>query len=121
MRRSPPRATANIKVDLRNSVVVETDSEDGGLLVLSDNYYPGWTAAIDGQPEKILRANHTMRAVSVPAGQHLVSFRFAPPAFFASLYVSAVAGVLTLAFLALSFVFASRGKSHDLRKNKEDS
>jgi len=118
---TPTRAIANIKVDARNSVVVETEDEAGGLLVLSDNYYPGWTATIDGQPTKIFRANHTMRAVHVPAGQHLVSFRFAPPLFFASLYVSGVAGVMTLAFLALSFVFSRRGTGHDLRKDKEDS
>src|SRR5262249_11722241 len=106
--------------DIGNIVTIETGNPEKGLLVLSDNYYPGWTATIDGQPTKILRANHTMRAVNVPPGQHLVSFQFAPPLFFASAYVSAIAGALTLSFLAVSFVFTRRGKGHDLRKDKEN-
>jgi uncharacterized membrane protein YfhO len=70
--------------------------------VLSDNYYPGWTAAVDGSPAQIFRANHTMRAVNVPAGRHLVSFVFMPAAFFVSMYVSLAAAALTLAALILS-------------------
>jgi len=47
-----------------------------GWLVLTDTYYPGWQATIDGRPVVIERANCWMRAVQVPAGRHLVHFRY---------------------------------------------
>jgi uncharacterized membrane protein YfhO len=76
--------------------------------VLSDNYYPGWRAYIDGSPTRVLRANHTMRAVRVPAGHHVVSFAFIPAAFFVSMYVSFAGAALTLAAVILSAFKRSR-------------
>jgi hypothetical protein len=111
---------ASITVDGRNWVVIDTDNPRDGLLVLSDNYYPGWSAAVDGVPTRILRANHTMRAVNVPAGRHLISFVFMPAAFFTSMYVSVAAAGLTLAALILS-AFRRRSNSHDIRQDQKDS
>jgi hypothetical protein len=51
-----------------------------GLLVVLDNHYPAWRAAINGHATTIYRANHTFRAVAVPAGEHTVSFHYAPQA-----------------------------------------
>ena len=95
-------ASASIIADGRNWVLIETDNLRDGLLVLSDNYYPGWSAAVDGVPTQILRANHTMRAINAPAGHHLVSFVFMPATFFTSMYVSLAAAALTLAALIVS-------------------
>lgn len=110
-----------IIADRRNWVLIETDNLRDGLLVLSDNYYPGWYASVDGAPTQILRANHTMRAVNVPAGRHLVSFRFIPAAFFVSMYVSLAAAAVTLAALILSFFMRRRSNSHDIRQDHKDS
>jgi uncharacterized membrane protein YfhO len=85
--------------DRRNRVVIETDNERDGLLVLSDNFYPGWRAYVDGSRVELFRANHTMRAVKVPAGRHVVSFAFMPAAFFTSLYVSLGGVALTFSVL----------------------
>lgn len=92
-------AKAQLVEERRNRVVVQTDNPDEGLLVLSDNYFPGWRATIDGEATEILRANYTMRAVRVPAGQHMVSFSFAPKTFTASLYTSLAALVIVLVVL----------------------
>jgi len=89
-------ASATIVEDKRNRVAIETDNDRDGLLVLSDNFYPGWKASVDGSRVEVLRANHTMRAVRVPAGHHMVSFVFAPATFFASLYVSIAVAAITL-------------------------
>lgn len=91
--------SAAIVEDKRNRVVIDIDNEREGLLVLSDNFYPGWRAAIDGAPTPILRANHTMRAVNVPAGRHVVSFAFMPATFFNSMYASLAVAVLVIAIL----------------------
>jgi len=91
--------SAAIIEDKRNRVVIETGNDREGILVLSDNFYPGWRAAIDGAPTSILKANHTMRAVNVPAGRHVVSFAFMPATFFDSMYASLAGAVLVLAIL----------------------
>jgi hypothetical protein len=90
---------ATILEDTRNKVVVMTESAGDGLLVLSDNYYPGWRASIDGAETTIIRANRTMRAVAVPAGAHVVSFEFKPGSFYASVYVSLSALVVVLFYV----------------------
>jgi hypothetical protein len=97
-------ASATIIGDRRNWVSIETDNLKDGLLVLSDNYYPGWRASVDGAPTHIFRANHTMRAVNLPAGRHLVSFLFIPATFFVSLYVSLSTAALTFAALIVSAI-----------------
>ncbi len=52
-----------------------------GLLVLTDSYYPGWEASVDGQNVPIQRANGQFRGVFVPAGQHEVVFDLDPQSY----------------------------------------
>jgi hypothetical protein len=49
-----------------------------GFLLLLDTYYPGWTAMVNGRPEKIYRADYNFRAVSLPAGKAEVRFSYRP-------------------------------------------
>jgi hypothetical protein len=85
---------AVIVADRRNRVVIKTRCAQDSILVLSDNYYPGWKAAVDGAPTIITKANVTMRAVRVPAGEHVVSFDFAPTTLTVSIYMSLAALVI---------------------------
>jgi hypothetical protein len=61
-----------------NRVEVKVRAASGGVLVLSEVFYPGWRAALDGESVPLLRANYTLRAVCVPAGEHRVTFSFTP-------------------------------------------
>jgi hypothetical protein len=61
-----------------HTVVVETDATGRRLLVLTDLYYPGWTATVDGAAAPIHVANAAFRGVSVPAGRHRVEFTYRP-------------------------------------------
>jgi hypothetical protein len=79
-----------------DTVTIAVETDQPGYLVLSDAYYPGWQAAVDGRPEPIRRANYAFRAVYVPAGQHTVEFIFAPLIWQIGLVVSGLT-LLTLA------------------------
>jgi hypothetical protein len=59
-------------------IEIEVESQQGGMLVLHETYYPGWVAEIDGRPVRILRADVLFRGVEVPPGSRKVVFRFAP-------------------------------------------
>jgi uncharacterized membrane protein YfhO len=62
----------------RNSVVIDVDSTEMGVLVLHDIFYPGWEVSVDGERKPILRTNLLFRGVEVTAGRHRVEFRFRP-------------------------------------------
>ena len=61
---------------VRFEATVATDT----LVVLSEVAYPGWVAEVDGEPTDILTADHTLRAVVVPTGEHVVTLRYDSPA-----------------------------------------
>ncbi len=57
-------------------VTIHTESDDDGLLILSDAYYPGWETAVDGKIAPLYQADGLFRGVIVPAGEHEVTFEF---------------------------------------------
>lgn len=80
-----------------NKVLIKTNVASGGFLFLSDNFYPGWRAFIDGQETKIYRADYTFRAVFLPKGEHTVKFIYDPQTFKIGLWLSLISlGVLIL-------------------------
>jgi hypothetical protein len=101
-----PRATeqANLIRSEPEEVIVEVNASSTGLLVLSDPWYPGWTAELDGQPISIRRANLHFRAVEVPAGRHEVRFVYDP----ANLKMGAAVSALTIALAAVLAIFGQR-------------
>jgi hypothetical protein len=74
-------------------------SEQVGVLVLGDLWYPGWWATIDGQPVEVLRAYSALRAVAVPAGSHEIVVFYAPATFYIGLGMAGLAALL-LALMA---------------------
>jgi uncharacterized membrane protein YfhO len=48
----------------------------GSALVVSENYFPGWTAKVDGQPATVGRADYTLIGVQLPAGAKTVELMF---------------------------------------------
>jgi len=67
--------------------------------VLADLWDNGWRAYWNGQPVPILRADHALRGVIVPAGATTVEFRYQPRSFTVGLYLSGLAAVAILAWL----------------------
>lgn len=75
--------TLSLTVDAGNPnlLVIDLDAPGAGWLVLSDVWYPGWQAWVDGRPAKILRANYLFRAVKVEPGSQQVVFSYRPLTF----------------------------------------
>ena len=60
-------------------VTYDVDAKKDELALFSEVYYPkGWQITIDGKPAEMVRANYTLRALPIPAGKHVVEFRFVP-------------------------------------------
>ncbi len=70
-------------------MVLEARCADRCILVVSEVYYPGWRAYIDGQETRIHRANHALRAVELEAGFHRVQLVYDPLSFKIGLVMSA--------------------------------
>lgn len=80
-----------------NYLKYEVDSKNGGTVVFSEIYYPGWRSSIDGQEVSHGRANYILRAMNVPAGKHVIEFSFDP----LSLHVTEKIAFIALGILAL--------------------
>ncbi len=61
-----------------NRIEMDVRVDDTGFLVLSEMYYPGWQATVNGNPAKIYRADSVLRGVIVPPGRSRVVFRYRP-------------------------------------------
>jgi uncharacterized membrane protein YfhO len=73
------------------------------MLVLLDTYFPGWKVEVDGQPERIFRANYFYRGVKLGAGRHVVEFSYTPEGFQTGMRIS---------FLTFVFLLAGRYYFH---------
>ena len=57
---------------------IEVQSDQPGIVIAHEIYYPGWVAEIDGKPARILRANVLFRGIEVAEGRHVIVLRFEP-------------------------------------------
>ncbi|MBC7925546.1 MAG: YfhO family protein [Bryobacteraceae bacterium] len=60
-------------------------SSSGGRFVLVEQFFPGWSAKVDGKDTPIERADGTFQSIPVPAGRHTIEFAYIPQ----SLYLGA--------------------------------
>jgi len=86
------------------NVEIKAKMNEEGILVLADAYYPGWKAFVDGKESEILPANINQRALTLPKGNHLVKFTFAPTSFKLGAIISLLTTVIALALLPVFFI-----------------
>jgi len=95
--KTPGKARVTLSRYEAHQVRIEVDAPSAGFLVLTDQYYPGWTAEVNGRPAPdILRADYLFRAVPVEAGVSDVVFRFRPKTFRNGALTSAASLLLCL-------------------------
>jgi uncharacterized membrane protein YfhO len=76
--------------------------ENPGLLVLSDTFYPGWKAYVDGKKATIYPTDLALRSVFLPAGEHTVEFVFSPGSF-------KLGSAITIASFAVLLLYVAWG------------
>ena len=102
--RQPPRATSTVNRYEAERIALQVDLPAPGVLVVSNSWYPGWRATVDGQPVPMLRANLLFRAVALPAGVHDVIFEFKPTGGRAGLVIALVAGLVLFALVVVALI-----------------
>ncbi len=90
-----------------NRLRLRVQSQDPALLVLSENWYPAWKARVGEEEAPVLRANHTLRAVPVQAGDQVVEVYYDPGVLRGPLLVTLV----SLVFLIVAGFAGRRGRS----------
>ncbi len=90
-----------------NEVVVRVSSASGGILVLSDTFYPGWNVSVDGKETKILQANICQRGVVVDGGNRTVRFRFES----ASILWGSLVSLCSLIAMSVGVIVRPKGKA----------
>ena len=96
--------TATILSYKPEHVIIRTESTRSASLILTDTYYPGWQAHIDGNPATIIRTNWTMRGVVVPAGKHTVTMTYKPK----SATYGAILSMISIAGTIIGLVMVTR-------------
>jgi len=81
---------AKIKEYKPNEILIEAELIKPGLLILSDAYYPGWKAYVDGKESKIYRANYMFRSIVLDKGKHEVRFVYDPLSFKIGAFISLI-------------------------------
>jgi hypothetical protein len=72
------RVEARIIAEGPDRVVVSATTDAPAWLVVTDTWFPGWRARLDGTDTRVWRADHAFRAVSLSPGEHVVQFRYEP-------------------------------------------
>lgn len=83
-----------------NSIVLLVSVDAPGYVVLTDTWFPGWVASVDGEPSEVHRANDAFRAVKLRPGTHRVEFTYRPRL----LVITGVLSALTLFLVASNLI-----------------
>lgn len=96
----PLPLTARVPVYEPGHIVVELDAPapEGATLAVSENYYPGWTATVDGRPGEVYRANLSLMGVPLPTGARRVELQFASPRYTLGKWLTIAAIFIALAW-----------------------
>jgi len=97
----PSQAPILLK-DEPEHISLSANLKKAGFLVLADQFYPGWSAHVDGLLAPIFRTNGLFRGVYLPAGGHLVQFDYEPQSLFYGFLFAGIALGIILCLVLLA-------------------
>ena len=98
---------------LSDRLTYDISSTNGGVVVFSEVYYPGWKATVDGRPAELGRVNYLLRAVNVAPGKHTVELTFHPKSVTVTETVAYVGYVILLLLIAFGVYMGYKKKKED--------
>jgi uncharacterized membrane protein YfhO len=107
-----------VKDYLNDIIRYEFNARSNQFVVFSEIYYDkGWHAFIDNQKADYVKTDYVLRGMSVPAGKHMIEFRFEPRSYELGNALTAISSLLAFAFLAVA-IFMDRRKKKTERSIK---
>lgn len=106
-----PLVPLTVKRQSCNQIDIEVKAAAASILVLTDTFYPGWIATVDGRESEILHANYLFRAIAVPAGTHSVRFAYNPLSLKIGWLLALLAGLTMLVLAGRSCFVNCKGRS----------
>jgi hypothetical protein len=94
-----------------NEVTLNVTTPKDGYLVLSEIYYPGWNAYVDGAKKPIYRADWNLRAIPLAGGNHRVEVRFEPESFRRGLWITSSTLAVSVLVLGGSTILRRRRRA----------
>ena len=73
--------TVDLETYTPDAISVKLNTKNNSLFFISDTYFNGWNAYVNGEKAKILRADYTFRAVAIPANSKRLEFKYEPISF----------------------------------------
>lgn len=105
---SESSGTARIVEDRPGRIRISTVSGGRALLVLGERFHPGWTARVDGSPERPWRVNGDFIGLPVGPGEHQVDLTFAPADFLLGAKLTGLGVILLLLMAVIPMVIKPR-------------
>lgn len=93
---SPGTYEARMRRYGANALSVEVQTDRDGMLVLTDVFYPGWRAEVNGEEREVVRVDGLFRGVAINKGRSVVVFRYSPRSFKTGLIISGFACIISL-------------------------
>jgi hypothetical protein len=86
------------------SYIVDADMRCKHMIVVGNNYFPGWTVRVDGKPTEMYEVDRALQGFVVPGGKHKIEVTYRPKSVFigASLSICALLGLCLLGFFTRS-------------------
>jgi uncharacterized membrane protein YfhO len=107
-------ATIKLEVHKPNYIQYTSKNSNKGLAVFSEIYYPkGWNVYIDKEPSTHFRANFVLRAMEIPAGTHIIEFKFEPQVVKTGSIVSLISFLIMVSLLGY-FIFVKYRKPKNI-------
>jgi len=109
--------SGTIKISRNTDRVTIDVNSGGGILTLSDTFYPGWIVLVDGQERPVLRTYTALRGVQINAGHHTVEFIFRPTIYFLLRNLAFSVGAILLATLGISLMMRGASRVRQWRQS----
>lgn len=85
-----------------NNLEISTKENVNSLLFISDSYDENWSAYINGEKTKILRANYSFRALPVPAGNNIINMKYEPVSFKVGITITFITLIALIIYSVIS-------------------